>query len=535
MWVAPLLALLAACPQPPPPAVDDTDDTDTPDTDPPDDTDATVDTGWLDDTDDVVDTADPDSSAPPADTSDSDAFTDTGACNFGEVADCAGACYPAHFVGDGTCDDGTTFASDFNCPSYRYDEGDCGGTGGLVTCDYIVRADVRNDPLEYGWTLRAEDGVVLADVRPGTYLDAWRTYDHPMSLASGHYTLIRHDELGDGWGGATLAVLDANNGEILVTGTFARPPDFDPLNPGLRSEAQEFDLVCGSTTPSCDVLVDVHSRAHGSEVGWQLRAPNGFVLRSGPPGSLGDFDHIRSTVSLLEGTYNFRMTDGGTGGWEGGHVELSHPGGYGIGFGALSGFSSGGFNFTVDCDYAAAPPLPAPTGPVAVSCSTVDLRVAAGPDGPDVGFTLYDEATYTALVTRDPGFFWSGTTTTVDTPLPASGRYVLSIKDGLGDGWTGTTARLFDAASGVDLLTPTLPVGHGSFAAFEVQCTDIAPDDTGEPPPPPSPCPTGAILDCDGTCWPASYRDDGHCDDGTTFAPDFMCAALGWDGGDCRP
>jgi hypothetical protein len=341
--------------------------------------------------------------------------------------------------------------------------------------------------------------------------------------------------MGDGWGGATLAVLDATDGEILVTGTFARPSDFDPLNPGPRSEAQEFDIACGSPTPSCDVLVDVHSRTNGDDIGWQVRAPNGFVLRSGPPGSLGDFDHQRTTVNLPEGAYNFRMTDGGAGGWEGGHVELTHPGGYRIGFGALAGFSSGGFSFTVDCDYAAAPPQPEPTAPLALSCGAVDLRVAAGTDGPDVGFTLYDTETYTALFARDPGVFGAGTTTTVDTPLPASGSYVLLVKDGRGDGWVGSAVRLFDATTGVDILTPTLPVGHAAFSSFEVQCTDIAPPDTGEPPAPTSPCPPGAITDCGGTCWPASYRGDGHCDDGAAFAPDFMCAARGWDGGDCRP
>jgi hypothetical protein len=46
-----------------------------------------------------------------------------------------------------------------------------------------------------------------------------------------------------------------------------------------------------------------------------------------------------------------------------------------------------------------------------------------------------------------------------------------------------------------------------------------------------------AILDCNGECYPADYVGDGViCDDGTPQpwgAPDFACAAFGFDGGDC--
>ncbi len=50
------------------------------------------------------------------------------ACAAGLVRDCGGACYPATWVGDGGCDDGTLFnwgAPDFSCAVFAFDEGDC--------------------------------------------------------------------------------------------------------------------------------------------------------------------------------------------------------------------------------------------------------------------------------------------------------------------------------------------------------------------------------------------------------------------------
>lgn len=47
-------------------------------------------------------------------------------CPSGEIPDCNGNCYPASWVGDGVCDDGITFPSDFLCAAFNWDEGDCG-------------------------------------------------------------------------------------------------------------------------------------------------------------------------------------------------------------------------------------------------------------------------------------------------------------------------------------------------------------------------------------------------------------------------
>ena len=43
-----------------------------------------------------------------------------------DIADCDGECWPADWVGDAICDDGTVFGADFNCASFGFDGGDCG-------------------------------------------------------------------------------------------------------------------------------------------------------------------------------------------------------------------------------------------------------------------------------------------------------------------------------------------------------------------------------------------------------------------------
>lgn len=43
----------------------------------------------------------------------------------GEVPDCNGACFAELLVGDDSCDDGTLGAADFACDAYAFDGGDC--------------------------------------------------------------------------------------------------------------------------------------------------------------------------------------------------------------------------------------------------------------------------------------------------------------------------------------------------------------------------------------------------------------------------
>ena len=46
-------------------------------------------------------------------------------CPNGEIEDCNGNCFPANWVGDGICDDATTWDAVFNCPEFNCDGGDC--------------------------------------------------------------------------------------------------------------------------------------------------------------------------------------------------------------------------------------------------------------------------------------------------------------------------------------------------------------------------------------------------------------------------
>jgi hypothetical protein len=56
--------------------------------------------------------------------------TDSGGCGIGFLADCDDACWPASWLGDGRCDDGTEQewgSPDFDCRAFEQDAGDCSG------------------------------------------------------------------------------------------------------------------------------------------------------------------------------------------------------------------------------------------------------------------------------------------------------------------------------------------------------------------------------------------------------------------------
>ena len=46
-------------------------------------------------------------------------------CPEGEIEDCNGNCFPAIWIGDGVCDDGVQYPSDFLCEEFGWDGGDC--------------------------------------------------------------------------------------------------------------------------------------------------------------------------------------------------------------------------------------------------------------------------------------------------------------------------------------------------------------------------------------------------------------------------
>ncbi|MGC6493992.1 MAG: hypothetical protein ACON5B_14240, partial [Myxococcota bacterium] len=49
----------------------------------------------------------------------------TPTCQAAHELDCDGNCYPSNYIGAGTCDDGVTYPSNFNCAQFNFDDGDC--------------------------------------------------------------------------------------------------------------------------------------------------------------------------------------------------------------------------------------------------------------------------------------------------------------------------------------------------------------------------------------------------------------------------
>lgn len=536
-WL-PLLALvLTACPAEPEPLPHTDEESDSPDTDV--DTDV-YETGWT-----TPDTDPPDTDTD-TDTGDSDIetgspiFIDSNPCTFGETPDCDGTCFPTYFIGDGTCDDGTTFGANFACANFGNDDGDCGTPP--PTCTYIVRIDARSGADRIGWQVVDDAGGIFTELRPGLYAEDFRIYDHAVQLPPGPLTFVALDAWADGWRAATWALIDPFTGATLFSGGVPDPdPTRTPAGPAPRPHRVETAITTPCLDPSfpvpvsCPLTLNFTTAADAPQVGWEVRAPSGFSLQRGAPGEFTPFQSASEPITLPEGAYTFRMTAGDRGGWDAGsHVEIAYQGGYIAGVGALTGFAAGGFSFTVDCDLDAAPPIPAPAAPVEVTCASQRITTTTSGDGLDLGFTLYRADTWQVVAFADPGTLPANSTRNSPITLPTSGRYALVYRDTAGNGWApGTSMTLLDVPSGRTVLAPhTLSAGHQGAAFFEVRCTDQITDTAPEPP---NPCAPGAIEDCDGTCWPQSYRDDGFCDDGVASPVNFACALHNQDGGDCAP
>ncbi len=73
-------------------------------------------------------------------------------CPPGEIPDCNGNCQPATWVGDGICDNGWDFPSDFLCVAFNYDNGDCIGPGCMdsLATNYNPTATVDDGSCFYG-------------------------------------------------------------------------------------------------------------------------------------------------------------------------------------------------------------------------------------------------------------------------------------------------------------------------------------------------------------------------------------------------
>jgi len=347
LWAWMLGLLVAGCKQQPPPDTDSTDPVvDTDETDTVEDSDSDVfETGWGDHTGGPSDT-DPggDTVVPPP---------DSAPCPFGEVADCDGNCYPMYFIGDGTCDDGSAFQSNFDCAVFGYDGGDCSGdtdgSGPIARgCEYTVRMIVRTYASESGWQIKNATGRVIYDVPPGTYTTNNRDYFHAINLTDGNYTFVMVDSYGDGWHGGTFEVIDPRTRQILTSGG---------LTTGRLGE-RPFTTSCGSGgggggggTADCGTVeLEVATQQWGFEIGWEIQDEQGAMLAEMPFGRYGNFQTYIHTTDLEDGRYLFIAKDQWGDGWSGGSFrirELSTGDLLASGT-VITGYQSSTW-FTVDC------------------------------------------------------------------------------------------------------------------------------------------------------------------------------------------
>lgn len=75
-----------------------------------------------------------------------------GQCPPSQIPDCNNNCQPASWVGDGVCDNGWDFPSDFLCAQFNYDGGDCIGPGCMdsLAANYNPTATVDDGSCFYG-------------------------------------------------------------------------------------------------------------------------------------------------------------------------------------------------------------------------------------------------------------------------------------------------------------------------------------------------------------------------------------------------
>ncbi len=521
--------------------VDDTDDTDVGvDTDAP--TDSDWDTSWADnetgqDSPETGNFQPNDTSATPP--LDSNPFQDTALCPFGEVPDCDEICFPVYFIGDGTCDDGASFQSNFNCVQFSFDGGDCATDTGLIFdtdegCIFEVVMHTAAWATESGWELRSASGRLVYEVFSGTYTANNRTYVHSVRLPPGDYTFIMLDAYGDGWHGGTFEFRNPHTGEVYATGGLtgnqARGEvdftvDCDDVGP------VDTDLI---VTPTCgDVQVKLDTRQWGGEISWDIVDTTSTVLAAGS-GYLSNTSYER-TVRLGEGVFTFRKFDAFGDGWAGAQYTITNlvSGGL-IARGTLEDGDFGVDPFSIACSSSYDPILDDTDAPRTgtsgtVTCDPIIMEFSLGDDGTEVGWQLIDDSG-NVVDSRDAGFYQSNIAYYVDLDVPV-GDYTLRITDAGGDGMEGGSVRIYDADSGTEFASTS---DTGAWSTFdlevEIECgasvdTDV--HDTGT-------CADGTLEDCDGICWPATFVGDGFCDDGVLFAPNFMCADFNMDGNDCN-
>jgi YVTN family beta-propeller protein len=108
-----------------------------------------------------------------------------GQCPVGEIPDCNGNCQPASWVGDGVCDNGWDYPSDFLCAAFNFDGGDCIGPGCMdsLATNYNPTATVDDGSCFYGFCppgqlLDCSAGMVCYDsLELMSYVGDWHCHN----------------------------------------------------------------------------------------------------------------------------------------------------------------------------------------------------------------------------------------------------------------------------------------------------------------------------------------------------------------------
>lgn len=553
------LPLLAGCPAPSGTDPIDTDtaiDTVDPDSpvDTPTDTDTTdtdvFETGWLNEdtspaveTDTpTVDTPDSGSTLPPdSATGGTDLPEDSSVCNFGEELDCNGLCFPAYFIGDGTCDDGSQFSANFDCATFSRDGGDCGGDtdtpGDTDTnpappdCTLTVRIFTGSWSSEIGWSIQEAGGGILFQRPTGFYNQNNINVTDRIPIITGDFVAELNDSFGDGWNGATMQIVD-EAGRVLVdatipTGRLARVPFSVECSTDTGYTPPPPPPVYGCNDISFTI---VGGAANASQMGWEIRtatAPPQTLVSVGA-GTVANGATVSNVRNLVDGWYIFRPTDSSSDGWDDGFYTIARAdNGSVIASGTLPNGARGDYPFPVDCTAPYDIGLPALAG--SVTCAPLLAKMKTGNAGGDVGFNLINESGVTVFGLPPGSYNSYGEFSVPVPPSVQSGVYTVEMIDAAGNGWEGASLSFVDQTSGYTLGA------YGTSFTSGGSATDILPLRCPPLPPTPTGCPQGTTLGCDSVCWPTTYLGDGVCDDGTISNVDFFCASTQYDRGDCGP
>lgn len=531
-WSLGLVMALVACPRPEPEPPEDTADTPTEQVDTAPETGEDLwETGPDTDTD-----GDSDSFAVPDGSGAFPEPPDTADCPFGEILDCDGICYPESYIGDGTCDDGSDFHSNFDCVQFLYDDGDCTDdtdTGIILGgCAWEMVTTTRGDAQEMGWEIRTASGQLVYKVDAGTYATDNRVYRASVTLSDGDYVVVMTDRRGNGWPTGAGYVLHAEHDPTLVLSA-------STLSSGARRE-EPFTADCTNhpAAPVCgDVRVEIATEDFGGEISWDIVDSSNTVRASG-----GNYlSHMTYTdrISLGEGNFHMRLYDMFGDGWFNGRYTITdRVSERTIARGTLDWGDYAAHPFPIACS-PGFEPMTDDTNPpftpatVEITCDPAALVIHTGDNGHEVGWSLRN-AGGVVLEERAPGAYASNTTYYVEVPVRTD-DYTVEMVDAGGDGWQGGRLELLDLGTAAVLAETTMPSGASQTWALSPECSGaVVPVDTDPPTTdPPAVCAPHAAPDCQGICWPLSYHGDGFCDDGTLYAPDLNCAAAGFDGGDC--